>query len=83
MSEEMTTPDLAEAEADAEQPEPCGHAWTVMGAQEVPQGGFVFGKPVPQTAVLLRCADCGDVTSRVLTGDWTAALETERDETDT
>jgi hypothetical protein len=85
VSDEVEAPE--EAEDAAGQYEPCGHAWKVLGAQEMPPFPVFVGKPWPRTAVLLRCADCGDVADRVLTGHWSttdfAALETERDETDT
>ena len=41
------------------EPTRCEHKWAVLKAQAVDPPGFVFGKPVPHTAALARCLDCG------------------------
>lgn len=57
----------------------CQHSWTILGAQEVPPVMAFMTKPVLRTAVLARCAECGEPTSWLLNGTWTleALRETE------
>ena len=58
---------------EASEPEPagCEHRWTILAAQETIPPGFTFGKPVPHTAVLTRCEECGQPESWLLIGAWT------------
>lgn len=49
----------------------CQHSWTILDAQEVPPPPTFIGKPMPRTAVLTRCANCGEPATRVLEGTWT------------
>lgn len=61
------------SDEDVPEPEPagCSHTWTILSVYEVPPLMVLIGKPMPRTAVLLRCEHCGEPASRVLEGAWT------------
>ena len=74
---EITDAEAAEvlrASGEQEQPAAHVHDWQVLKSEEVcnpTTGPSAFGW---QTVALLRCAECGDVTSRVLAGRWSDSL---------
>jgi len=54
---------------------PHVHGWKVLKSEEVSNpshGPSAFGW---QTVMLLRCAECGDLDSRILAGRWSEAFE--------
>jgi hypothetical protein len=59
-----------EPEPMADEPAGCVHRWDILSAQEATPPGFTFGKPVPHTAVLTRCRNCGQPESWLLIGAW-------------
>ena len=49
------------------------HRWLLLGVQEAPPLPVIVGKPVPRTAVLVRCRVCGLPGAFLLPGAWSLA----------
>jgi hypothetical protein len=62
--------DAGPTEADEPELAGCEHKWAVLKVQAVSPSGITFGKPIPHTAALARCRDCGQPESWLLAGEW-------------